>query len=252
MDYRFTDALADPVGEADPFATETLVRFSPCAWTYAPPSDAPAVQDKPGVPGAPIVFGSFNNLAKVTDRQLSVWGRILEAVPNSILLLKGAGLSDAAVIARYRDRLARVGISDARVEMVERTPDTASHLAIYQRVDVALDTFPYNGTTTTCEALWMGVPVVSLRGDQHMSRVGASLMQAVGRPEWVAHSENEYVQTAVQLAAAAGRPGERGRLREAMRRSTLCDHAGQAARFGAALRECWVRWCESTPCSAAA
>jgi len=111
-------------------------------------------------------------------------------------------------------------------------------------VDVALDTTPYHGTTTTCEALWMGVPVISRRGDRHASRVGASLLRAVGHPEWSVESDADYVRTAVRLVAdrpalAALRAG----LRRQMAESVLCDHAGQAQRLGTALRGCWERWC---------
>jgi predicted O-linked N-acetylglucosamine transferase (SPINDLY family) len=245
MDYRFTDAIADPEGEADRFATERLVRFSSCAWAYEPPRDAPAVRGDARAPGAPVVFGCFNNLAKIADRQLAAWGRVLAAVPGSRLLLKGAGLSATDTRAAYAQRMTRAGLPADRVELAERTPDTVSHLSLYHRVDVALDTFPYHGTTTTCEALWMGVPVVTLAGDQHMSRVGASLLTAIGRPEWIARDEADYVRIAVQLAQAI--PGKCHVLRDTLAKSPLLDHAGQAARFGAALRACWVRWCEQAP-----
>ncbi|HWA24433.1 MAG TPA: hypothetical protein VG734_02075, partial [Lacunisphaera sp.] len=117
---------------------------------------------------------------------------------------------------------------------------------VYRRVDISLDTFPYHGTTTTCEALWMGVPVVTLMGDRHVSRVSGSLLTAVGRAEWVAKDPDEYVRIAAQLAndpvaLAVARAG----LREQMSKSSLGDHAGQSARFAAALRQCWQSYCES-------
>ena len=243
MDYRFTDALADPEGEADGFATERLVRFSECAWSYRPPENAP----EPGRMARTsegVVFGCFNNLAKVTDGQLAVWARVLAAVPTSRLLLKGKGLSEENVRARYRERCARAGISVERLDLVERTPDAKSHLGIYDGVDVALDTFPYHGTTTTCEALWMGVPVITLAGESHMARVGASLLRAAGRPEWVARTTDDYVELARSLGAAGTRGREeRVALREAVRGSRLLNQAGHAADFGRALRDCWARWC---------
>ena len=243
MDYRFTDAIADPVGEADRFATEQLVRFSGCAWAYQPPSDAPDVRPENRSQNESTVFGCFNNLAKITDRQLALWSRVLEGTPNSRLLLKGTGLSERPVSERYEERLRRAGIDPARVDLVERTPDAQSHLAMYHRVDVALDPFPYHGTTTTCEALWMGVPVVTLIGSAHMSRVSASLLTAVGRPEWIAATPDDYVNIAVGLAASRGGHAERQGLRDAMLRSPLLDHAGQTARFASALRDCWEQWC---------
>ncbi len=243
MDYRFTDDYADPAPEADAFATERLVRFSACAWAFRPSEAAPEVAPAPVLGRGHTTFGCFNNLGKVTDRMLAVWGRILAAVPDARLLLKGGGLGEPAEQARFRDRLAAAGIETARVDFLERTDDTAGHLALYGRMDVSLDTFPYHGTTTTCEALWMGVPVVTLAGDRHVSRVGASLLHAVGRPDWIAATEDDYVRIAVELADPARLAGSRGALREAMRGSVLCDHAGQSGRWAAALRDCWRAWC---------
>lgn len=246
MDYRFTDALADPVGEADGFATEKLVRFAPSAWTYQPSNDAPDCIVRSVDPADSVTFGCFNTLSKLTDAMISIWARLLEDVAGSRLLLKGASLGGAEVRARYLERFQRLGISPDRVELIERTPDTASHLALYHRVDVALDTFPYHGTTTTCEALWMGVPVVTLAGDRHMSRVGVSLLTAAGHPELVASSPVDYVRIATGLAMDRSRRVTlRLGLRDDLRRGPLLDHAGQAAHFGAALRACWIGWCES-------
>jgi predicted O-linked N-acetylglucosamine transferase (SPINDLY family) len=244
MDFRFTDAVADPEGEVDRFATEKLVRFAPTAWAYAPPADAPGVVPAPAATRGWVTFGCFNNLAKITDRMLGTWARILDAVPQARLRLKGRGLGDAAVRESYCARLARCGLDPARVELLDRTADTRQHLALYNDIDVALDTFPYNGTTTTCEALWMGVPVVSLAGDRHMSRVGASLLTAVGHPEWIAADADDYVRRAIELASDPARlAGMAAGLRDELLRSPLLDHAGQAARFGAALRACWVERC---------
>jgi predicted O-linked N-acetylglucosamine transferase (SPINDLY family) len=141
-------------------------------------------------------------------------------------------------------------LAPERVELVERTPDTVSHLSLYHRVDVALDTFPYHGTTTTCEALWMGVPVVTQIGDQHVSRVGASLLTAAGHPEWIARDDADYVRVAASLASRRWRAEECNALRYTLQASPLLDHAGQAARFAGALRECWKAWC-AQPAAAA-
>lgn len=247
MDYRLTDALADPVGEADAFATEKLVRFAPTAWAYAPPPDAPEPVAPPCLTRGHVTFGCFNNLAKITDRVLVLWGRVLQAVPDSRLRLKGRGLSEAPMRARYHERFARLGVPADRVDLLERTNETKDHLALYHDVDIALDTFPYHGTTTTCEALWMGVPVISLVGDRHMSRVGASLLTAVGRPDCLAQNADDYVRIATELASDPARLAtERSGLRAALTASPLLDHAGQAARFGAALRQCWAQWCAKT------
>ena len=130
------------------------------------------------------------------------------------------------------------------VEFLERTATTEQHLALCSRVDILLDTSPYHGTTTTCEALWMGVPVVTFMGDRHVSRVSGSLLAAIGRAEWIAANADEYVRIAAQLAndpvaLATARAG----LREQVIKSSLGDHAGQSARFASALRSCWQNYC---------
>jgi predicted O-linked N-acetylglucosamine transferase (SPINDLY family) len=239
---RLVDEITDPSGEADAFATENLIRFSPCAWTYEAPSDAPS----PAMPDAasPITFGSFNNFLKVTDDTLSVWSKILAQVPGSRLLIKSPHLEDPEVRKGVLERISAAGIAETSVELMGFFDSPLDHLAAYNRVDVALDTFPYNGTTTTCEALWMGVPVVSLAGDRHAARVGLSLLTAIGQPEWAAENEDAYIEKAVALAQDHAL---RSRLRESLRSevaaSILCDHAGQANRFEVALRQAWTAWC---------
>jgi predicted O-linked N-acetylglucosamine transferase (SPINDLY family) len=240
MDYRLTDAIVDPVGETDPLHSEQLVRFAPTAWAYQPLADAPAVAPAPSAAGGAVTFGSFNSLSKVNDRTLRLWRDVLAAVPDSRLALKSLGLDPAF----WRQRLAAQGIAGDRIVFLPEAKTIAEHLACYAQIDVALDPFPYQGTTTTCDALWMGRPVVTLLGDRHASRVGASLLTAVGHPEWIARSEADYVALAVDLAGDRERLATiSGGLRDEMRRSSLLDHAGQAARFGEALRTCWAEWC---------
>jgi predicted O-linked N-acetylglucosamine transferase (SPINDLY family) len=244
MGYRFVDEIVDPKGESDAYATERLVRFAPAAWSYLPPSEAPSIDELPARDGEGVVFGCFNSPGKITDAMLSAWGRLLQSVPGSQLLLKGPGFSTDGIRNSWTRRLSSCGIETDRVELLERAPGTREHLAQYHRVDIALDTFPYNGTTTTCEALWMGVPVVSLMGDRHAARVGGSLLTALGRTEWIAASPEEYIAVAARLAAkTADLRRNRKRLRTEMKESVLLDHAGQAIRFGDAIRSCWAEWC---------
>ena len=239
--YRLVDKITDPEGEADAFATEKLLRFSNCAWAYEPPADAPEPQMTDAA--APITFGSFNNFLKVTGVTLAAWARILEKVPGSRLLIKSPYLEDSEVSTSVREKLAAAGIPTDRVELLGFFENPADHLAAYSRVDVALDTFPYNGTTTTCEALWMGVPVVSLAGDRHASRVGLSLLTAVGHPDWAVENIDAYIEKAVTLAKdRPQRESLRHSLREDVSQSPLLDHAGQAARFESALRQAWREW----------
>jgi protein O-GlcNAc transferase len=239
MDYRFVDAVSDPTGEDQRFHTERLFRFAPTAWAYEPPVSAPEVSPAPCTRGGPIAFGSFNNFAKVSAATVELWARVLEAVPDSRLVLKGHGLHLAEVSPTIARRLEKLAVDPARVQLLGRTPNLASHLSVYAEVDVALDTVPYNGTTTTCEALWMGVPVVTLRGDRHAARVSASLLTAAGHPEWIASSKDEYVHIATTLAKDPARLSAlRTTLRNDLRQSALLDHAAQAKRFGDAIFTC--------------
>ena len=248
MDYRLTDALADPAGDADSFATERLLRFAPCAWTYQPPAEAPETATPPSLANGHVTFGCFNNFSKVSDDTVRGWAGVLAAVPNSRLLLKNHGLDHPAQAGVLAKRFAALGLKPLHIELLGRTPGTAAHLALYARVDVALDTFPYHGTTTTCEALWQGRPVVTLAGDRHASRVGASLLTAAGHPEWIARDWADYARIAAALACDAPRRSSlAGGLRAALRDSALLDHAGQAERFGAALRSAWKTGCAQSP-----
>lgn len=245
IDYKITDALADPAPEADAFHTERLVRLEGCAWTYMPPKDSPEPSPLPCANRAGITFGSFNNFSKISDLTIAVWSRILEAVPGSRLVLK----SHTKTHATFLSRLSRHGLDTSRVELLGPAPDIRSHLESYSRLDIALDTFPYHGTTTTCEALWMQRPVVTLAGDRHASRVGVSLLNAAGRPQWIAQTECEYVRIAVALASdQAVLTTESLTLRDSLRAGPLFDYIGQAARFAAALRYCWEERHKATAC----
>ncbi|MBI5381003.1 MAG: tetratricopeptide repeat protein [Opitutae bacterium] len=244
MDYRLTDELADPTGDADRFHTEKLIRFAPTAWSYSPPEEAPGLNPPPCLSGAPVTFGSFNALSKLTDTTLQLWRKVLEATPGSRLLLK----SCRRPTPEWERHLDLAGIPRERLGTLPPQPDVTQHLACYGQIDIALDAFPYHGTTTTCEALWMGVPVLTLAGDRHASRVGVSLLHAIGHPELVATDSDDYIAKATALAADTARLETlRRSLRSDMRRSPLLDHAGQAARFSAALRDMWRTWCARSP-----
>ncbi len=244
MDYRISDAVADPPGETDRFHTETLIRLPGGFLCYSPPPDAPPVAPPPCVEAGRITFGSFNNLAKVTDEVVAVWAKILHRVPGSRLLLKQKALSSKATRRRYRELFSAAGISPDQIQMQRAVPSRRDHLAVYDGIDVALDSFPYNGTTTTFEALWMGVPVVGLAGDLHAGRVTLSILSRLGFEEWVAPTHEAYVETA---AALAGNPEHRETLRRKMRErmtaSPLCDTARFAREMSEGLRGAWRRWC---------
>ncbi len=224
MDFRLTDAEADPPGAEDS-CSEALVRLETGFLCYQPPADAPDVAPPPSGAEGPITFGSFNQAAKISPSTLRLWARVIAAVPGSRLLLKARGLGDASTVASLLDRAKAAGIDPARVECAGQLRDDRAHLGAYGRVDVALDPFPYNGTTTTCEALWMGVPTVVRAGDRHAARVGVSLLTRVGLP-LIAASDDDYVALAAALAADRPRLASlRASLRARMAASSLCDAA---------------------------
>lgn len=227
MDFRLTDDRVDPVGEADALCTETLVRLEGGFVCYAPPANAPSPGGALMLANGFATFGSFNNLAKVTDQVIRAWSAILHRVPGARLILKAKGLGDASVRARVLSEFQGHGIDGDRVECHGHIVAIDRHFDMYRRIDIALDTFPYNGTTTTCEALWMGVPVVTWAGDRHVSRVGRSLLTTVGLADCVAESEDAYIELAVALAGDVARFASlRTGLRDRMRASPLMDAAG--------------------------
>ncbi len=244
IDYRITDEIADPETD-DRYYSESLVRLPEGFLCYGPPLDAPAVaRTNPAATAGSVTFGSFNNLAKVTKQVIQTWARVLAAVPDSRMLVKQVYMSEEGAGEELLAAFEAEGIDPARVEIRSRIPSKQKHLALYGKVDVALDPFPYNGTTTTCEALWMGVPVVTLRGDRHSGRVGASLLERVGLSDLVAGDPEGYVAIASELARDAERLGRlRETLRDRMQRSSLCDAEGFAHHMEAAFREMWRRWC---------
>ena len=227
MDWRITDANADPSPEADSLHTERLYRMPEVFIAYRPPPEAPDVAPvPPSETQGFVTFCAYNNFSKVSDDVLMLWARILRELPAARLAMKTIALRDPNVQRRAQERLARLGCDLSRVSFSGIIPRLADHLATYGRADVALDAFPYHGTTTTCEALWMGVPVVSLAGDRHASRVGVSLLESIGAGELVASSPDEYVEKAVGLARDPARLAFwRKELRDRMRASTLTNHA---------------------------
>jgi predicted O-linked N-acetylglucosamine transferase (SPINDLY family) len=231
MDARITDAIADPVPQSDAFNSERLLRIAGGFLCYQPPSDSPPVGVNINAPSV-VVFGSFNNIAKLTAGTLRLWCEILDAIPGSRLVLKSASLNFTETADRVIEAFEQFGIAGGRIDIRGWVARREQHLALYEGIDIALDTYPYNGTTTTCEALWMGVPVVTRAGDTHMSRVGASLLHAAGLDDLVTHDGTDYVETAVALAGDEARRRElRSILRQRLEQSTLLDHAGFTRRL---------------------
>lgn len=235
---RLVDGVTDPPG-AEAACTERLCRLDGCLWHFGPDPAWP----EPATPARRprVTFGSFNHAAKVGESCMALWGRVLSAVPGSELVVKSPpGVSAAAPwLAKLESH-----VGAGRVRVLPHVPETSGHLALYSGVDIALDPTPYNGTTTTCEAIWMGVPVVTLAGDRHRSRVGASLLGTVGLTEFIAADEDAYVRLASGLASDSSRLALlRTSLRTRMANSPLCNGPAFAAKFERAVRGMWKEWC---------
>lgn len=243
IDYRITDRHASPEGLLDAFHSERLLRLPDSQWCYRPPLDCPEVTDPPTMHGGPVTFGAFSGLAKIGPQVVALWCRLLERLPDARLLVAGLGLG--SIRDEYLSRFASRGVAPERVDLRE-FQSFWDYLAMHEAADVMLDTFPYTGGTTTCHALWMGVPVVTLVGDSAPSRGGASLLKAVGLDELVVDTPLQYLDTASSLA---GDPERLATLRSGMRARMLASPLMDASRFThhleQAYRAMWRRWCET-------
>jgi predicted O-linked N-acetylglucosamine transferase (SPINDLY family) len=239
MQYRLVDALTDPPGTEE-HSTEKLVRLPGCFLCYTPPDHAPAVQGLPALRDDVITFGSFNIMAKVSPTTIRLWAGALRKTPGSRMLIKANDLDLAEAQDELVNAFAREGISSSRLIIRGPTPTAAEHMAMYHEVDIALDTYPYHGTTTTLEAIHMGVPVVTMVGPVHPSRVGLSLLTAVGMPELAATTPEGFAAAAAKLASDLEALGELRRgMRERLAKSTLCEGPGFVRRLEETYRAMW-------------
>jgi protein O-GlcNAc transferase len=241
MDFRITDGTCDPPGE--PLAhTENLVRLSPCFCCYAPPPQAPAPGPVPFRQTGAVTFGSTHTLARLNDELLDLWADLLSKIPSSRLLimrttLKGSGLD------RLYKRFELNSIDPSRL-VIQSTVPAEGHLAVYRDIDVFLDSFPWSGHTSACEALWMGVPVVTLSGDRHAGRMVASVLSCLGLQNCVARTKEEYLSVAQRLSSDIDiLDGLRATLRERMMKSPLCDGKTFASNLEEAYRKMWRDYC---------
>jgi predicted O-linked N-acetylglucosamine transferase (SPINDLY family) len=239
IDYRVTDAIMDPPG-SEAYNAEALIRLLHGMHCYAPPPDAPPLMPLPARASGRVTFGSVHRLSKLNDAVLDLWCRLLDAVPDSRLLVYRNTL-----VGQVREELARRfaqrGISADRLDLRHST--AGGHRAAFGDMDISLDTFPYAGCTITCEALWQGVPVLTLRGDRPAGRAGAALLSYLGLPEWIAQTPDQYVALAVRFAGGLDRLVElRATLRDRMR-ATFCDGAAFTRDLEDAYRLVWRKWC---------
>jgi predicted O-linked N-acetylglucosamine transferase (SPINDLY family) len=241
MDYRLTDERADPPGRSDALHTEKLVRLPRSFFCYRPPAEAPPITPLPARATGQVTFGSFNSFGKVTPQVIAVWLTILERVNSSRLMV----LADrGGFVERRLGELAQErGLDPARIVVVDRRP-LKEYLQLLQLADIALDAFPFNGHTTTCDSIWMGVPVVMLEGETYASRFGGSVLANVGLASAIAGNVEQYVEVAVGLAEDLDAlESLRSELRPRMASSVLLDFAGFARNVEAAYRQMWHVWC---------
>ena len=249
VDFSIWDWIQVPKHEERWFV-ETIVRLPEARWCYEAPDYAPSVTDPPLLRRGYATFGSFNNLTKLNREVVELWSRVLQAVPCSRLLLSWRTLTDLAECERVKAAFAAHAIAPDRLELQPGAHSHAGVLGEYANVDIALDPFPFTGCLTTCEALWMGLPVVTLPRSRPASRQTQAFLTALGRTEWVARDTDDYIRIGRALAGdpvrlATFRREQRGR----MRASPLCDGSRFAGDFEAALREMWRTWCATEAAS---
>ena len=245
MDYKIVDSYTDPPGLTEQFYTEKLIRMPGSFLCYLPDRESPEAGTLPVLAAGHVTFGSFNNFAKVTLDVMELWSRILLGVPNSRLIMKANSLGDKSTSKNVLEIFEQNGIDRDRIELHAMVQSSSLHLDLYNRIDIGLDTFPYNGTTTTCEALWMGVPVITLSGKTHAARVGASLLSNNGLADMIAETQDEYREKAVLLAYDVNRLQVlRKTLRKQMALSPLTDAQRFAAHLETCFRDTWSQWCK--------
>lgn len=243
IDYRLTDDYADPPGRTEGLHTEELVRLERSFFCYLPSSDAPPVEPLPALAKGYVTFGSFNNFQKIHAAVLDAWADVLRKVDTARLMIIVGHAPQTA--QRVSDYFASRGIAPRRIELAPRL-SRAEYLARINQVDLALDPFPFNGHTTTCDCLWQGVPVVTLSGTTYRSRFGGSGLATLGLNDWIATSAEQYSQIAVARASDLTALAQlRCSLRDRMAGSPLLDQAGFTRRLEAAYRRMWTRWCGS-------
>lgn len=243
IDYFIADPWMAPKSVEQQF-TETIVRLPETFLCFTPPDIDAHVDALPALANGHVTFGCFNNLIKVNDAVIALWAKVLHAVPGSRLRLKDKQFDMAPARQKMVDRFAAHGIDSACLTLEGATP-RADYLAAYNRIDIALDPFPFPGGTTSVEALWMGVPVLSMSGASYLSHQGESILRNAGLPDWIVKNPDEYVSCAVRHAAdLQALAALRGQLRQQLLASPLCDANRFAMHLEAALRDIWKRWCD--------
>ncbi len=235
MDFRVTDAYMDPLVLAEPLYVEKLLRMPHSLWCYRPPADAPEVNPLPALIGNRMTFGSLHSFTKLNRAVIQTWAKILASLPDADLVIAGA--PEGETRSRLTGQFAAHGVEPDRIQLVGKQ-NFDDYLKLYHRIDIGLDAFPYNGGTTTCESLWMGVPVITLAGAYGVARAGVSLLTTADLPELIAPTRERYVEIAVNLARDPRRLAAlRSGLRERMQQSPLMNETAFTRAFEAMLHD---------------
>ena len=244
IDWLIGDPVVSPIEHA-PLFSEAVAQLPGSVFCWAPLDHHPLPPAR-SAQAAPV-FGSFNNLMKLSPSTVALWAQLLQALPQARLLLKAPSLRDATVRQQLGERFAAVGVDPARLEL-EGPSDLAAMMQAYGRIDIALDPFPYNGGTTSLQALWMGVPLISLQGGNFVARMGASFLTSLGHPDWIAASPAEYLAIAGRLVAELpALRQQRAALRQQLILSPLGDLPSYGRHFSQLLRSLWQRHCRGEP-----
>jgi protein O-GlcNAc transferase len=242
MDYRLTDASLDPVGMTEQFHSETLLRVPACA-PFHPAAESPPVNQLPALANDYFTLACLNQLTKITEEAIALWARILIALPKAKLMF--GNVNDLPTKARLIDRFTNQGVAEDRLIMHPRLP-MIDYLTLHHQIDLALDTFPYNGGTTSLHSLWMGVPLITLAGHTSISRVGVSLMAGLGVPEFCALSTDEYLERTIEAAQNLPKLNQiRQSLRDRMTATLASDPASAARPLEEMFRTTWSKWCDT-------
>jgi predicted O-linked N-acetylglucosamine transferase (SPINDLY family) len=243
VDYRITDAVVDPPGMTEQYFTERLLRLPEVFWCFEPPTDAPQVMELDPSPDRPIRIGTATRLAKVTRTTVDLWSKLMHRVPRAKLCVAADPFADPASVEEWSQEFESRGVDRRRLELLPAMP-RHEYLQFLSSLDVGLDTFPFNGGTTVCQTLWMGTPVVALAGATSVSRVTASILTGLGRREWVAETEEQWLAINGDLARdAAARQSARAEMRARMKSSALCDGARFTRDLESAWRQVFARAC---------
>lgn len=250
MHCRLTDYVSDPEG-VDHLYSEKLIRLPAPMWNYTPWPNLPDPNPAPCLNNDHVTFGSMNNHAKLQPQWLKVWAKVLRQVPGSRLLLKSRAMNSDRIAEEVFSLFNEYGVSRDRViaRGFESRPN--DHFLTFHDIDICLDSVPYNGTTTTFDSLWMGVPVATMTGSLHVSRTTASILTQMGMTDWIAGDPDQFIEICQRHASDKNKLNDlRGQLRQTMRRTTLGDPAAFCRLFEMALRELWKSFCEDRPVTA--